>query len=190
MKNLIILDYDNTLVDFSSPFLALFNKMNNSTITVKDIVHYSFGDNTFKSPNNHIKGKDIDLFFLENKHEAHKNLNLYEEVALFLSEIDRDWWDIVIITARHEEFVGQTHKCLKENKIDSFFDEIIYTSKKAEFISLLKHRYDRIIFVDDKHTEVERVKLVNPKVECYVKEHSYNLNTIIKRIQSLHEIDI
>ena len=187
MKKLIIIDYDNTLVDFMRNLLDRFNEHHQISITLNDINEYNFEHCSFDE--NGINGIFLNEFFLANISESYLDLVAYPDSKEFLKNAQSNGYRIEVVTARNSEHSKETTDCLKANELGPYLDEIVYTHNKAEYIKSIKDEYSEIIFIDDKKEEIERSQNMNPEVIHYTREMPYNQGSV-NMIKSLLEIEL
>ena len=78
---------------------------------------------------------------------------------------------IVIVTARHTKLTKLTYDELKECGIYNDIEQVYFSTKKGVVIKDIKHNHKHIVFVDDKLSNINNVKLYNPESTVYHMNH-------------------
>lgn len=179
----IVLDADDTLVQFVAPMLRLVNLLNDTRITVDDI--------TEKVP--HVSLEEIipeeiwvpSMQFFEDG-GGYATLTPMDGVRTSLERLKAAGHKIIIVTARPRHFHRQTELCMALNKLP--YDKIYYTPK-GKGPTLAKLKPD--IFLDDHPGNLhDALKFGVPLENLYLVNQPWNATeTKFKRVGSLMQLE-
>jgi uncharacterized HAD superfamily protein len=158
-EKVIVVDYDDTVVDFMGFLCRLHNKLYKTCITPSDFKAYDFDLVEIEDARgNKVHGKDIRETFLEyEKHGLYAALSLLPEAKFALKMFKELGYKIIILTARKEEYEKQT--MMNVLNLNVPFDELIFcpSDLKAKKIRQLAKKYNIQMFADDKASTVKDV---------------------------------
>jgi len=188
----IILDIDDTVVDFTGFLCYLFNSINNTSITEADLVSWHFNKAKVEDiRGNVVKGTELRKFF--HNYEAH---GLYsatppiKESILAMTLMKKLGYKIILLTARSEDFKKDTQISMIMHSIPH--DEIVFDADKPKQINRLARKHNIVAFADDKYDHVKSVFETDKVDTCYIINKSHNkekeLPEEIVRINDLLEM--
>ena len=192
-ERVIVVDYDDTCVDFIGFLCRLHNKLYKTCITPADFKDYDFDMVEIKDArNNVVHGEEIRNTFLEYETEGlYAALPPLPEAKHALKFMKSLGYKIIILTARKEEYKKQTMMNILHN--DMPHDEVIFcpSDLKAKKLRQLSRIYNIQMFADDKASTILDVsENTNIKmVVCVNQPHNMGtkLDDEVIRVDSLFE---
>lgn len=192
-EKVVVVDYDDTCVDFIGFLCRLHNKLYKTCVTPSDFKAYDFDLIEIKDArNNVVKGDEIRKTFLEYETEGlYAALPILPEARHALKFIKSLGYKVIILTARKPEYEKQTMMNILHNNIP--FDEVIFcpSELKAKKIRQLSRTYNIQMFADDKASTIKDVS-VNTNIKnvvCVNQAHnmSEDFDNDVIRVDSLFE---
>lgn len=163
----IVLDYDDTIVNFDGGICAIHNKRYGTSLTPRDLKTWNFKGLEVKDvSNNIVRGEDLLATFKEYEdHGLYVGLDLLRDSYNALECMKEKGYKIFVITARPEKYGKQTELNLISHKIHKFIDEIFFKPEfqsevqdfKVKKIKELSKDYNIHVFADDKAETVRSV---------------------------------
>ena len=158
-EKIIVVDYDDTVVDFMGFLCRIHNKLNGTCITPSDFKEYDFDKVEIKDVRgNIVHGTEVRDTFLEyESHGLYSALYILPEARFALKFMRELGYKIFILTARKEEYEKQTIMNMLNLNIP--YDEVIFcpSDLKAKKIRQLSKTYNIQMFADDKASTVKDV---------------------------------
>lgn len=188
----VVLDVDDTIVDFIGFLCYLYNAKNHTSITGGDLTSWDFvGTKVEDAQGRVVKGASLRKFFKD-----YEDAGLYaacpviKESALALDLMKKLGYKIILLTARDARFRRDTEINLLVNKVP--YDEIIFDNDKAKQIKRLARNHSIRLFADDNEHHVANVLETDRVEECYLINRSHNKESTIPeevvRINNLLEV--
>jgi len=190
----VVLDFDDTVVDFLGSICTLHNKINNTSITQNDITNWDLESEEIvveDARGNVATGEEVLKTFREfEEHGLYASLSPLPEAGHALNIMNKLGYKIIVLTARKARFDKQT--TLNILKYNLPIDEVIYDNNKMLKVKKLLKQYNVKAFADDKaSTVVEISESCNiPNIYLVNKAHNTTLeiDEDINRINSIFEI--
>ena len=153
----IVVDYDDTVVDFMGFLCHLYNVKNGTCISPNDLKEWDFKDVEVKDARgNVVKGEKLRKMFKDYENQGlYAALPIIEESRRALDMAAKLGYKIIILTARDGQFKAQTEINLIRNNIP--YNELIFDWDKVKIINDLKKSYKIAFFADDKFDTVKKV---------------------------------
>lgn len=167
MKNIAILDLDDTLGDFRGMACAAFNAKYNKQSVVSDWKHHSLTD---------VYGIDLDTFIMDLiEMGIIENMQPHASAKQFVTELKEMGYYIVILTARewHPDAFAITEAWL--TKWGIVFDELLLCGINDKKVDVVENHFASVkLVVDDSPFQLEHY-LVSPNVESvYIYDMPWN----------------
>lgn len=187
-KKTIVVDYDDTIADFTGYLCQLHNGLYNTLYSPSDF-------NNYKLP------KELLSTFKEyENHGIYSALKLLPDSRKALRYAKMIGYHIIIMTARKREYEKQTKMNIIYNNLP--YDELLFVPsvRKASRIKALLKNYDISLFADDKATTINRVDKMQivDKVILINKPHNMldtfssnviRCNTLFDAVKHLKELN-
>jgi len=162
---LIALDIDGVILDFLGQFLRVYNLRNNERITADDITEFMPHGNL----SDLIAKKDWDENFKWfEKNGGYATLQSFEGARTAIENILKAGHEIVYVTARKQEFEGDTIMSFLLNKIP--MSKLYFAPSSKEKIL---RELNPDIFVDDSLKNCDAAEKAGIK-RIYVLDYKYN----------------
>lgn len=188
----VVVDYDDTVADFSGFLCHLHNKIHHTSIVTNDITTWEFEDIRVNDVRgNIVTGEELNRTFKEYEPEGlYAILPVISEAKSALKIMRLLGYKIIILTARKPEHEKQTMLNLLHN--DVVYDELYFEEDKVKKIKELSKKYNIQVFADDKLETIEDV-VENCKVrKVYLIDKAHNrtedIDDEIIRITNLFEV--
>lgn len=191
-RRAIILDLDDTIVDFLTCLTKLYNAKHGTCISPADLTSWDFKDISMKDARgNEVDGKNLREFFIEyENHGLYAALPVIEEAKRAIDFAKDLGYRIFIMTARNEKFKIATEINLIMHGIQ--YDKLICDWDKVKRINELSEKYDIEVFADDKYATVKAVKDKCDVKYCLLVSKGHNLSIEedkgITRISTIFEM--
>lgn len=162
----IVLDYDDTIVDFVGFLCEVHNKKHNTCITPRDITSWGFESLDFKDVRgNRVTGEQFIGTFMDYESDGfYVSLDLIGSTFNALMIMKELGYKIIILTARPDKFGKQTELNIIKNKIANFIDEVHMKAEddnnkdfKSKKLKELSKKYNIQMFADDKYDTIVSV---------------------------------
>lgn len=173
----IVLDYDDTVVNFLDKLCELHNSLHGTSLSACDIKSWSFVNlDLTDARGKTVKGADLESTFRRFEHGGlYATLPLIPHSKYVIDIIQKMGYKVIVLTARKECFRLQTELNLIINNIKP--DDLIFNWDKAKVINELKERYEIVAFADDRLSTVQAVE-----------EHcSVEFNCVVTKEYNRHE---
>jgi uncharacterized HAD superfamily protein len=171
-KKAIVLDIDDTIVQFCSFLCFLHNNLHGTSVSHHDLKQWSFDGLDIKDVRgNRVTGKELKKTFrLYEPDGLYSILPVIKDARFAIKIMKELGYKIILMTARKKEFQRQTILNLVAHNIQ--YDEVYFTPShdKAKKIQNISKKYNVVMFADDRY---ETVKDVNDK--CKI-EHLFLVN--------------
>ena len=153
----IVLDYDDTIVEFTSFLCTLHNKLNNTCITKSDVKEWHFNSiNMSDVRGNTVTGEDFTKTYKTyEKNGLYAALPAMRDAVHAIKLMRKMGYKVVILTARDPIFEKDTELNAIHQGIE--YDEIVFNIDKVSAIRSLKKKYNIKMFADDKESTVLKV---------------------------------
>jgi hypothetical protein len=184
----IILDVDDTILDFCGFLCSLHNKKYGTCISPNDLTDWNFSSVEVKDANgNVVLGSQLRATFEEYEADGlYVGLDVLGDADFALEIMKKLGYKIILLTARNEKFGKQTELNLIMNKIYQFIDEIHFKSDKnienfkTNKIKELSKIYNIQLFADDRAETVMQIS-ENCKVDkIFLINKAHNKNIEIE----------
>lgn len=193
-KKIVVLDLDDTVLDFLGLLCLVYNKINGTSISPIDFKEYNLEACYLKDANgNEVNGTEVfEVFKKYEKYGLYAAQKPLPESRHALSLIRKLGYKIFFMTARNAEYEEQTKLNLMINHID--YDELIFakSDEKAKVIRRLSKDYNVYAFVDDKASTVIDVEENTNTNMVFARTIPHNadveLDEKIMRINSIFDI--
>ena len=173
----VVLDIDDTLLDFCAHLCEIHNGLNGTAYKRDDLIEWSLP-------------LELNKTFQEYERELYLSQPIIPKVRKQLELFRNRGYKILLMTAREEVYYKETKFNLALNKIK--YDELFFNKNKALKINRLSERYDIHSFADDKAYTVNRVKRETDTKFVYLINMPSNRNEEIEpgviRINNLYDI--
>jgi len=183
----VIVDIDDTITNFL-PFLCfLHNKLNNTSITEKDITSWNFDNIEFKDVRgNETTGDELRATFRNfEDHGLYAILPPINDARFALDIIHELGYRIILMTARNAKYESQTVLNLIANRFK--YDELYFEKDKVKKIKELAKTYNIVLFADDKLDTVIKVsENCNCKKIFLIDKHH---NSVVELDEEITRID-
>lgn len=186
----IVLDYDDTVVDFIGGLCRLHNKKYGTCITANDIRDWNFNSLNVKDIDGKtVVGSQLQATFAEYEPEGlYVGLNMLEYAFSALEIMKQKGYVIIILTARSERYHKQTELNLIFNKIDLLVSRVYckpcdwpgIEKFKVKRLKELSKEFNIVAFADDKLETVQQVNEFCNVANLFLVERGHNLD---------HEVD-
>ena len=163
----VVLDLDDTIVDFLGFLCSLHNKKNGTCIIPNDISEWNFTSLSVTDVRgNTVSGDELRNTFKEYEPEGmYVGLELIKDSDFALEIMKQLGYKIIILTARSSKFGKQTELNLIRNKIHKYIDEIYFKPEtvkegedfKVNKIKELSKTYNVQLFADDRGETIRAV---------------------------------
>lgn len=179
-KPSVILDLDDTLINFREPMCQLLNKLTDKGIHWKEWNCYGVGD--FYD----MTGEEFCEYIVE--HEILQNLEPHEETRGLLTELHNRNYNIVIISARG--FHPNADKVTRDwfAKYDLPLDELYISTHGNRKIDSVKEHENIILTLDDNVQHCEDFIASGKPQHVLLYDMPWNIESSIPRIKSLNEV--
>lgn len=153
----VVVDYDDTVVDFTGFLCYLHNKKHGTTIGTSDITDWDFTNLSVKDVRgNVVLGSELkETFKYYEEDGLYAALPVIKESKFALELIKKLGYHIIVLTARPEKFKKQTEMNLIMRDVP--YDELYFDWDKVKKIKEFSKLYNIVLFADDKLTTVESV---------------------------------
>lgn len=196
----VVLDIDDTVVDFIGFLCYLYNVKNDTTVSSADLKSWDFvGTKVEDAQGKVVLGETLRKFFLD-----YENSGLYaalppiKESVLAIELMRKLGYKIILLTARNEKFLKDSEINLIVNKIP--YDEIIFDHDKAKQINRLAKKHSIAIFVDDNVKHVTNVHETDRVDVTYLISRGHNkdeqlpegvvrINDLLEIVRTLPEVE-
>lgn len=188
----VVLDVDDTIVDFVGFLCYIYNSKNHTSVTSADLKSWDFvGTKVEDAQGKVVKGEELRKFFLDiEDHGLYAALPVIKESLLALELMRKLGYKIIFLTARSDKYLKDSEINFIVHKIP--YDEIIFDHDKAKRIKQLARKHSIAIFVDDNVKHVTNVFETDRVEVCYLVNKGHNKNIElpdgIVRINDLLEI--
>lgn len=196
----VVLDIDDTIVDFIGFLCYLYNVKHNTTVSPVDLKNWDMvGTKVEDAQGKIVKGEELRVFFRDlEPHGLYAAIPAIKESVLAVELMRRLGYKIILLTARDEKFLKDSEINLIVNRIP--YDEIIFDHDKAKQINRLAKKHSIAMFVDDntKHVtnvfdtdKVEVVYLVNRphNNSTELPEGIVRINDLLEIVRTLPEVE-
>jgi len=150
----VVLDYDDTCVDFIGFLCTLHNHLHGTCMTRRDVVNWCFSDIDMKDARGHtVTGAEFNSTFKEWENDGlYASLPALKDARRAIDLMKTLGYKVIILTARDEKYRKQTelnamHQHLK-------YDELHFSNDKVKTIRELSKVYNIKMFADDKASTV------------------------------------
>lgn len=203
MKTKLFIDFDGTLFDTNmlrKEFYAILEDLGFNEADIVSAYKDECKDNFFTVERmlkrlHQIKNFDIEEIILLEKQIHDKNPTfLFDDTINFLKNIDRDKYEINLITLGDFDF--QKFK-VEKSEIKQYFDNIYYANaEKWEYLDCVVKRNEEFIIIDDREDTIHYIqhKYKNAKALRIVREDvdrddpsAHITESDVKKIYSLSE---
>lgn len=172
----VVLDIDDTIVDFIGFLCYLYNHKYGTTITEADLISWGFEEAKVTDVRgNVVNGSELRQFFIEyENHGLYSALPPIKESVLAMSLMKTLGYKIILLTARKKDFEKDTEINFIVNNIP--YDEIIFGGNKVDHIVELAKTHQIAIFADDKFDYIKSIWDTDHVGTCYLINRSHNRN--------------
>lgn len=191
-KYAVLLDIDDTVLNFIETLCKLHNYDNGTTLVPSDLTDWNFDElNIQDVRGTKVTGENLRQTF--SKYESHglyAILKPLEGARNAINTMKLLGYKIVFITARNPQFELQTRLNLFANNIH--FDELHFTDNKVAKVKELSKVYNFVLYCDDNYENITKV-FENCKVKyCYLVNKRHNerleLDDEIGRINGIWDV--
>jgi len=160
----IVLDYDDTVVDFIGFLCMVHNSIHGTCMTRRDVINWGFKDINMKDARgNTVTGAEFTKTFEEwEENGLYAALPAFKDARRAVDIMRKMGYKIIILTARDEKYRKQTELNAMHQHI--YYDELHFSDDKVKTIRELSKTYNIKMFADDKAETV--LKIVE---KCKVK---------------------
>lgn len=150
----IVLDYDDTVVNFIGFLCTIHNHINGTCITGRDIINWGFKDINMKDARgNTVTGADLDKTFKDwESNGLYASLPAFKDARRAIELMRKLGYKIIIVTARDEKYRKETELNAMHQHIH--YDELHFSQDKVKTIRELNKTYNIKMFADDKAVTV------------------------------------
>ena len=198
----VVLDYDDTVVDFMGFLCSVHNLYNGTCMTKNDVKGWGFkGVSLTDARGNTVTGEELmNTFKTYEKHGIYASLPVIREARKAIYDMRTLGYKVIILTARDEKYKEQTEINAMHQKV--VYDELHFSSDKVKILKELSKRYNIRAFADDRAQTVLKVMDKSKVKNVFLVDaaHNRNLDEIatemnievedgdIKRIRDIYEI--
>lgn len=174
----IVLDYDDTVVDFLGGLCRIHNKRYNTCISANDIQDWDFSSLEVKDARgNVVKGSELKKTFIAYEDDGlYVGLEMLGDADFALELMKKLGYKVIILTARDEKFGKQTELNLIFNRIAQYVDEVYFKADKVKKIKDLSRTHHIVLFADDKASTVQAVAEECTVDNIFLIEKPHNKN--------------
>ena len=187
----VVLDCDDTVVQFVSFLCYLFNAKFHTSLAESDLTDWDFTSTKITDHQGKIiEGSSLRQFFIDYEDVIYSAIPPIRESVFAMTLMKTLGFKIVVLTARREKFAKATEINFLYNNIP--FDEIVFGADKVKEINRLAKTHSIALFADDKYSYVKAVNETDKVDSCCLINRSHNKNITdlgdIKRINDLLEV--
>jgi FMN phosphatase YigB (HAD superfamily) len=177
----LLIDFDGTLFNTSALKKEIFLLLSRAGFDQKQIIFaykkacekklFSYRSLLKHLPQNKTLNTSKIINLLKKIHYNNKN-KLYSDTIIFLKNIDRKKYQIILLTLGNPEF--QKFK-VKNTKIAKYFDALLFTKiEKWEYLPKYLSKKQNFVMIDDREDTIAKIgeKFPNAKALCIVREVS------------------
>jgi len=173
----VVLDIDDTLLDFRGHLYTIHNNKYDTSYNRKDDTEWTLPE-------------ELNKTFIEYENWIYVSQPILPKVKKQLELFRERGYKIVLMTARSEDYKKHTIFNLALNGIK--YDELFFNKNKALKINRLSEKYDIKIFADDKVDTVNKVRRETDIPKVYLINMPCNRNEDeeegVMRINNIHQI--
>ena len=153
----VVLDYDDTVVDFIGFLCMVHNHLHGTCMTRRDVVNWGFKDINMKDARgNTVTGAEFNQTFKDwEAHGLYASLPAFKDAKRAIDLIRKMGYKIIIMTARGEKYRQETELNTMHQGIH--YDELHFSDDKVKTIRELSKTYNIKMFADDKADTVLKV---------------------------------
>lgn len=190
----IVLDFDDTVVDFMGKLCEQHNRLHGTCISPYDLKEYDMTKLKMKDANKvTVTGEQLFNTFKEYEIQGlYAALKPLPRARHALQRMKEYGYRIIILTARPADFEKQTLFCLLNQDIP--YDEVIFSpsKEKANVLKKLAKTHNIQCFVDDKASTCDDVIKTTKIKKVYMVNQEHNRNVQvdpkIRRIPGIFDI--
>lgn len=196
----VILDIDDTIVDFVGFLCYLYNAKNETSITGSDLTSWDFvGTKVEDAQGKVVRGSELRKFFKDYEDSGlYAACPVIKESALAISFMKKLGYKIILMTARDEKHKKDTEINLLVNKIP--YDELIFDREKDKRVRRLARKHSIYLFADDNLHHIKSVFETDRVDQCFLinRHHNKNLEApeevtriddLLEAVRTLPEVD-
>ncbi len=153
----IVLDYDDTVVDFIGFLCMVHNHLHGTCMTRRDVINWGFKDiNMEDARGQAVTGAEFNQTFKDwEPHGLYASLPAFKDARRAIDLMRKMGYKIIIMTARGEKYRQETELNAMHQGIT--YDELRFSDDKVKTIRELSKTYNIKMFADDKADTVLRV---------------------------------
>ena len=153
----IVVDFDDTVVNFLDTLCLLHNKRHGTSITTNDLTSWNFEDIEIEDARgNIVRGEELyQTMQTYEPHGLYAILQISDEALFALQLIKKLDYHIIVLTARPEKYKLQTELNMTLRNVPC--DTLIFDTDKVKQINKLKRKFNVTFFVDDNLKTVNSV---------------------------------
>lgn len=193
----VVLDLDDTLVDFMGGLLLFHNKRFNTCVATSDLKSWDWCNIDMTDVlGNTVTGKDLKSTFEDyEQHGLYAALNVLGDADLALELIKKLGYKVIILTAREDKYGKQTEINLAFNGLARYIDEIYFlpnkptSEAKVSKLQELAKTHHFALFADDRASTVNKVAQCCSVDNCFVIEQEHNKNEELDEdVRRVHDL--